>query len=128
MKRSLAILLGLGFLALGIDMLADPLGWYRATPGVSGTGPFNPHFVTDIALAFAASGALWLGAASLPSRRAGLAAGASLWPALHAGYHVVEWAQHGLPRGNALWAEGLGVVVVAAVSLGLAVAMFRERT
>ena len=40
--------LGAGFLANGLVMLAAPLGWYDAVPGVPATGPFNPHFVRDI--------------------------------------------------------------------------------
>ena len=128
MKHALAIIFGLAYLALGAAMLIDPHGWYSATPGVPTTGPFNPHFVTDIGLAFVASGALWLGAAFVRPQRGGLALGASLWPALHAGFHLVEWAAHGVPSGAAFWAEGVGVIAVAALSLGLAIVFFRERT
>lgn len=128
LKRMLAVAVGLYFLALGATMLWDPFSWYRTTPGVSGTGPFNGHFVVDIGLAFAASGALWLAAVFEPGQRAGLALGASLWPALHAGFHVADWGHHGLPTGAALWAEALGVVAMAALSLLLAILFFRERT
>jgi hypothetical protein len=128
MKPALAAVIGLFYLALAVMMLADPHGWYQSTPGVAGTGPYNAHFITDVALAFAASGLLWLAASALGYHRAGLALGASLWPALHAGFHLVEWAREGLPKGNALWAEGLGVVAIAAIALGLAISVFRTRT
>jgi hypothetical protein len=127
-KLGFAIALGLFYLALGAMMLLDPAGWYEATPGVAHTGPFNAHFVIDVALAFAASGALWLAAVFAPLHRGGLALGAASWPALHAAFHVVGWAQHGLPSGAALWSEVLGVVLVAAVSLALAILFLRTRT
>jgi hypothetical protein len=127
-KLGLAIALGLFYLALGAMMLIDPAGWYEATPGVAHTGPFNAHFVIDVGLAFAASGGLWLAAALAPAHRGGLALGASLWPALHAGFHVVGWTQHGLPQGTALWSEALGVVLVASVSLTVAILFLRAQT
>lgn len=128
MARILAGLLAFYYLALGAIMLWDPLGWYNQTPGVTHTGAFNPHFVVDIALAFAASGMLWGAAAMLPRHRGGLAAGAALWPALHAAFHVVGWLGHGLPQGPALWAELLGVVLVAAIGAALAVHLLRTQT
>jgi hypothetical protein len=127
MARIVAGLLGLYYLALGAVMLVDPLGWYKSTPGVAHTGPFNPHFVIDIALAFLASGALWGAAVLLPRHRAGLALGAALWPALHAGFHIVGWFGHGLPQGTALWAELLGVVLVAGIGVALAIHLIRTR-
>lgn len=33
-------------------MLARPLAWYDAVPGVPLTGAFNPHFVRDIGMAY----------------------------------------------------------------------------
>jgi hypothetical protein len=32
-------------------LFAGPF-WYASVPGASGTGPFNPHFVQDIGVAF----------------------------------------------------------------------------
>jgi hypothetical protein len=125
-KLGLAIALGLFYLALGAMMLIDPASWYEATPGVEHTGPFNAHFIIDVGLAFAASGALWLAAVLAPAHRGGLALGASLWPALHAAFHVLGWAQHGPPQGAALWSEVLGIVLVAAVSLSLAILFLRS--
>jgi len=127
MTRILAGLLGLYYVALGAVMLWDPLAWYKATPGVTHTGPFNPHFVIDVALAFVASGALWSAAAMLARHRAGLALGAALWPALHAAFHVFGWLGHGLPQGPALWAELLGVVLVAAIGTALAIHVLRSQ-
>lgn len=44
----LAVVLG----ANGLFMLAAPLAWYDAVPGVPLTGAFNPHFVRDIGMAY----------------------------------------------------------------------------
>ncbi len=55
-KRSIAAVLGIGAAINGVLMLADGLGWYEATPGVAGTGPFNPHFVADIGVAYLVAG------------------------------------------------------------------------
>ena len=50
-------LAGLGNLANGLWMLADPVGWYREIPAaVPDFGPLNEHFVRDIGSAFAAQG------------------------------------------------------------------------
>ena len=38
-------------------MLAVPAGWYDADPGVSETGPFNPHLVRNIGVAYLVAGA-----------------------------------------------------------------------
>jgi hypothetical protein len=36
-------------------LLAAP-AWYESVPGVSETGPYNPHFVQDIGAAFLVAG------------------------------------------------------------------------
>ena len=38
-------------------MLTAPENWYAGVPGVTMAGPINLHFITDIGLAFLASGA-----------------------------------------------------------------------
>jgi hypothetical protein len=47
--------------ANGLYMFVEPAGWYATVPGVPDTGPFNPHFVRDIGIAFFTAGAalLW---------------------------------------------------------------------
>lgn len=113
-KQWVAGLLGALALANGAYMLSSPQAWYHAVPGVVGTGPFNVHFVTDIGLAFLASGA---GLALFAWRRAWLlAAFAGSWfLAMHGGLHLVmllRGASHApgtdaflvvLPAALALW-------------------------
>lgn len=56
MRRQLAAFLAIPTVLNGLAMLvAGPL-WYRTVPGVTDTGPFNPHFVQDIGAAFLVAG------------------------------------------------------------------------
>ena len=56
MKRILAGLLALVLAANGLVMLIAGAWWYGAVPGVTQTGPFNPHFVQDIGAAYIVAG------------------------------------------------------------------------
>lgn len=56
MRRLMAAILAIPTLFNGLTMLvAGPL-WYETVPGVPDTGPFNPHFVQDIGVAFLVAG------------------------------------------------------------------------
>lgn len=95
MHRALLYAAALYYLAAGAYMLIDPAVWYARTPGVIATGPFNSHFVRDIALAFIVSGgAIALGTAGAVRQTA--LAGAA-WPCLHALFHLLIWFARGLP-------------------------------
>ena len=48
MVRIVAMVLGVLLAANGVVMLFAGLWWYGVVPGVTATGPFNPHFVRDI--------------------------------------------------------------------------------
>jgi hypothetical protein len=52
MNRTIAGILGLVLGANAAAMLAAPLWWYFAVPGVTATGPFNEHFVHDIGMTY----------------------------------------------------------------------------
>ena len=125
-SRSILGLLGLFHLVNGLWMLAAPNAWYWAVPGVNATGPINHHFITDIALAFLASGAFMaIGFRSRAVAAAFALAGAT-WPALHAVFHVWEWLADGFPRSAQIWvSEAFGVVFIG--FLGLALAWSRAR-
>jgi hypothetical protein len=124
--RVLLALLGLINLGNGLLMLAAPHRWYDEVPGVVGTGPFNHHFVVDIALAFVASGAGMLAGARGGRTAATLALAGATWPALHAVFHIVEWLTNGFPRdAGAAAAEVIGVVFIS--FMGFALAALRAR-
>ena len=56
MRRLIAAILAIPTLFNGLAMLAAGPLWYETVPGVSETGPFNPHFVQDIGVAFLVAG------------------------------------------------------------------------
>lgn len=94
------IVLGITATFLGgnaLYMLADPLGWYGAVDGVPDTGPFNPHFVRDIGVAYltcaiaTAASAKWLRQAFT------LMSVVTLFLGLHALLHVWDIAAGRLP-------------------------------
>src|SRR5215472_15469104 len=62
MKRAIALLVAVLAGGNGLAMLAAGPWWYGAVPGVTETGPFNPHFVKDIGAAYltAGLGLAWL--------------------------------------------------------------------
>ena len=96
--RSLLAAIGLLHLASGLWMLLAPEHWYATVPGVIATGPFNPHFITDIALAFGLSGiGLMLGARRGTTPGAFAVAGTA-WPAAHGLFHLWEWLTDGVPQ------------------------------
>lgn len=113
--RMVAGIVGLWQAANGAVMIAAPVTWYRAVPGVSAAGPFNYHFIVDVGLAHLAAGLGLTLAAARHARSAAIAAAA--WPALHALFHLYLWTIHGPPKGGAFMAEGLGVVAVSFLGL-----------
>ena len=120
--RAALFLLGIFHAANGLAMLAAPHWWYGAVPGVVASGPFNRHFVLDIAMAFVASGTgLVFGATSRPSA-ASFALAGSAWPARRALIHVNAWLMDGFPtKPEIVFSDAIGVVAVGALGLVLAV-------
>jgi len=70
--------------ANGIAMLAAGPDWYAAVPGVTETGPFNPHFVKDIGAAYLTAGA---GLVAFAWRGSLLARGAAIAGVVFLGLH-----------------------------------------
>jgi hypothetical protein len=87
-----ALLLGTLMIANGAFMLASPLGWYFAVPGVTTTGPFNQHFVRDIGLIFVLGGGIVLLGIARPLLRTTLWGVAAVWLCGHALFHIWEIA------------------------------------
>lgn len=52
MNRWIAIALAVLLGGNALFMLAAPLSWYDAVPGVTATGAYNPHFIRDIGMAY----------------------------------------------------------------------------
>ena len=107
--RYIGIGLAVYFLLTGIYILVLPEVFFRNTPGLSAMGPFNMHFIRDVALTFLVSGGAMLWGA-LKRNRTALICGAA-WPFLHALYHCVIWVHRGLPF-DFIWAVDVGAVII----------------
>jgi hypothetical protein len=88
MRRLLAAILAIPTLLNGLAMLTAGPVWYATIPGVSETGPFNPHFVQDIGVAFLAAGLALAARAWRPRYWPAAVAGAGFLAA-HALIHLV---------------------------------------
>ncbi len=120
-RLGLAVI-GLFNVANGLYMLFAPGAWYASVPGVISTGPMNLHFIVDIGLAFIASGIGQMLGARLGIVAGVLALAGSVWPALHALFHVWGWTVHGFPtQPEVATSELLGVVGVSALGVFLAI-------
>lgn len=109
-KRIVAIALGIGGAANGAFMLIAPPLWYDSVPGLAHTGPFNPHFVSDIGVAYVVASLALLARAWRPRYWPAAIAGAAFMCG-HAIIHVFDIA---LERtGNA--SVDVGLVIVPAL-------------
>lgn len=88
-KRVLAAVLGLGGAANGVVMLAAPALWYDSVPGLPHTGPFNPHFVMDIGVAYLVASMTLIARAWRPRYWPAAVAGAAFMIG-HAAIHVAD--------------------------------------
>lgn len=122
MRRSVERILAIGLAAItagnGVVMLFAGAWWYGAVPGVTETGPFNPHFVKDIGAAYLVAGAGFAAFAWRPRPAWPALAAATGFLALHALIHVAEAVPS--PTGPRDLANVfVGVIAPAAVALGL---------
>lgn len=122
MARRFTWVLALALIVNGIVMLALPAWWYSFVPGVTETGPFNPHFVRDIGGAYVAAGGglgwFLLDRAARPAALVGCA-----FLSLHALIHLWDGAA-GRESLVQLLRDVPTVIVPGLVILGLA----RRRT
>jgi peptidoglycan/LPS O-acetylase OafA/YrhL len=88
MQRLIAAILAIPTLFNGLTMLVAGPFWYASVPGASGTGPFNPHFVQDIGVAFLVAGLALAARAWRPRYWPAAIAGAGFLAA-HALIHLV---------------------------------------
>lgn len=116
MRRTLAGALALILTGNGLAMLLAGAWWYGAVPGVTETGPYNPHFVQDIGAAYLVAGAAMAllaarGAAWIPAAQAGAA-----FLALHALIHLKD-ALGGHHPGGDLIRDAAGVYLLPLLSI-----------
>jgi hypothetical protein len=113
------IVLGLALGANAAWMLANPLGWYNAIPGVAATGPANQHFIRDIGCAYLVCviALFWLAVAEKTAWPAAMAAGGFL--VLHALVHLWD-ALAGRESAHQLLADLPGVFLPGILAIWLA--------
>lgn len=96
--KSVVLALTAAFLgANALYMLADPLGWYGAVDGVPDTGPFNPHFVRDIGVAYLTCSLATFAALKWRRQAFTLMSVVTLFLGLHVLLHVWDIAAGRLP-------------------------------
>jgi len=112
--------MALAFAANGAAMLAAPLAWYDAVPGVPTTGPFNPHFVRDIGAIYVTC-ALALGWFAWRPRQGWPAlSAAAAWLTGHAAIHVYDATCGSTPLAD-FQRDFVGVYLFAVIPLALAI-------
>lgn len=121
MARMLSALLAIVLGANAVAMLFAGLWWYGAVPGVTATGPYNPHFVRDIGAAYlTVAGGLaayaWRPRAAWPALAA-----AAAFLTLHVAIHVFDAACGTRPLADVL-RDFPGVYLPALIAAGLTLA------
>lgn len=107
--RHITTALSVYFILTGLYILFLPEMFYRLTPGLDLMGPFNMHFIRDVALTFLVSGGAMLWGA-LRHNRVALICGAA-WPFLHGIYHCMIWSHRGFPF-DLIWVTDLFAVII----------------
>ena len=118
--RYLAGLMGLALGANGLAMLVASLSWYDAVPGVTSTGPFNPHFVKDIGAIYVTAALALAWFAWRPRQGWPAMAAAACWLTLHAAIHVYDATCGSSPLAD-IRRDFVGVYLFAAIPLLLAI-------
>jgi hypothetical protein len=108
-------------------MLADPLGWYGHIEGVPDTGPFNPHFVRDIGVAYLTLAIMMAAAARWLGHAVALLSAVAVYHFLHVFLHVWDVAAGRLPIDH-LTMDIPGVLLPALFSAALAWWVRNDRT
>ncbi|HEY4343796.1 MAG TPA: hypothetical protein VGN05_05580 [Parvibaculum sp.] len=116
-KRTILGLLALFLLGNAAYMLANPLSWYGAVDGVPDTGPFNPHFVRDIGVAYLTIGILTAASARWLHHAFLLMSAVTLYLGLHVLLHIWDIAAGRLPLDHLVvdFPGVAGPTIIAAV-------------
>ena len=121
-----AALLGVFCIANGVAMLAVPVPWFWAVPGVPATGGYNAHFIRDIGIVYLMTGLGLLLAARKPQHRPLMFGAAAAWLTSHAVFHLIEVAA-GICGPEAIPRDFIGVTLPALAAAALLAAATRMR-
>jgi hypothetical protein len=120
MVRIVSALLALMMGGNGLAMLFAGLWWYGVVPGVTATGPFNPHFVRDIGAEYLVVGASLAVSAWRPRAAWPAVYAAAGFLTLHAAIHVFD-AVCGTRPLAAVARDFAGVYLPALITLVFAI-------
>ena len=95
MAKIILVLIAVIYALNALLMWFAPQYWYETTPGVSMMGPFNLHFIRDVALTYLMASGAFIWAVRRDIRIVGLVGAA--WPCMHALFHIQIWIARGLP-------------------------------
>jgi hypothetical protein len=115
MPRILIFAIGALWAFSGLTIFFLPMTFYTLVPGVSDWGPFNLHFIRDVALAFVACGSIAVYGAWKSNTSLVLAS--TTWPTLHAGMHLEMWLHRGMPLDFKAASDGVLIVAPALAML-----------
>jgi hypothetical protein len=120
LARAITAILAAILFANGLAMLFAGAWWYGVVPGVTATGPYNPHFVRDIGAAYlvTAGGLGWF--AARPREGWPALVGAAAFLVLHVAIHVFD-AMCGTKPLADVARDFAGVYLPAILSLAIAV-------
>jgi len=119
MIRILAAVLAAVMAGNGLAMLFAGLWWYGVVPGVTATGPYNPHFVRDIGAAYLVVGASLAAFAVRPREAWAAVAAAAGFLTLHTAIHVFDAVCGTRPLADVARDFG-GIYLPALITLALA--------
>jgi hypothetical protein len=119
MKRALAALLAVLMGGNGLAMLFVGPRWYVSVPGVTGTGPYNAHFIKDIGATYLVATLSLLWFAARPRQGWGALVAGATFLVLHGLIHVADALQSPV-CGHDLLRDLPGVSVPALIAAGLA--------
>ena len=116
----IAFFLGVAMAGNGAYMSYAPDTWYRQVPGVTASGPFNPHFIVDIGLIYLLVGAAYLIGIAWRRQRIGLWLFATAWLAGHALFHLLEAIDSDVTAA-AMRRDFIGVTLPALLGMALVI-------
>jgi len=124
MWRTILGMIALYNLGLALYMWFAPMTWYQGTPGVSDMGPFNLHFVRDVALTYLVSALVFAYALRKNDKTA--AVFGALWPCLHAVFHLWIWSMRGFPFDQIFAVNAFGIQLPAWLALLAGLKLFNR--
>lgn len=124
---ALAVLLAAFCIINGASMLFSPARWFWSVPDVALTGGYNGHFIRDIGIVYALTGAGLLVGALSPRHRPVLFGAAAAWLSSHAAFHIAEVVL-GICGSDVLARSFVGVILPGVTALGLCATALRRET